>query len=391
MSSPRVLVVHRDYKLRGGEETFLETALLPALEELGIDFSLLRFPALFSGKSKLLDFVEFFFMVLGLERLRPSYFTAKRLTKDAAYTHCIFNNFIPTVSLAMPALLKSRGATTYWWTHNQRISCSNGLKFNGKGPCNLCFERGSRWAAIQNCHSNRIQSVLYALIYRGRRVLRRLGPSIDCFVGGSNYSLRGVTAPLDSIGGFKPNTALIRSMPPGLRTATKVPLLNPRIARFIETLPKPFFLFVGRVSREKGADIFVELAQRYPKFGFVLGGSGPLLESLRATASSNLVLTGHLEGDEKLWLFENCEALVICSRVPENGPMILFESQPYGTPVVYVKGGGAEELVKWLGRDGCSVEDFRGQRFSKSRGLQTPADSFSEQLKELIAKDLCAE
>jgi glycosyltransferase involved in cell wall biosynthesis len=381
----RVLVIHRNYQLRGGEEVFLETVLIPALEELRIEFTVLRLPALFSGKSRLRDWIELVCMAVGLERARPSYFAVKRalarVATNGEFTHCIFNNFIPTVSLALPSLMKTKGIRTFWWVHNQRLSCANGVRFNGRESCHRCFDQGSRFAAIQQCHPTRAQSLLYALAYRRRRVLRMVGPSIDCFIGGSEYSLRGVLEPMKAGLNRTPQVRLIRSLPPA--TPLKEPAASSRLETLLARLPQRFFLFVGRVSYEKGADIFAGLAAKMPHAGFVLGGSGPLAEKI--SSSGNLSCTGFLEEEEKLWLYQNCEALVIPSRVPENAPMVIFESQPFGTPIVYPRGGGAEELARWLGRDGCNLDEFVGQQFSRRNESPKDLVPVSQQLDRVLS------
>jgi hypothetical protein len=107
----------------------------------------------------------------------------------------------------------------------------------------------------------------------------------------------------------------------------------------------------------------------------------------KIAGSGNLSCTGFLEEEEKLWLYQNCEALVIPSRVPENAPMIIFESQPFGTPIVYPRGGGAEELVRWLGRDGCSLDEFVGQQFTRRKDLPNELAPVSQQLDRVLTPD----
>jgi glycosyltransferase involved in cell wall biosynthesis len=384
-TSARVLVIHRNYQLRGGEEAFLESVLTPALEELPLRFSVLRLSALFAGGWNLRDGLELVCMVLGLERLRPSYFAVKRAltrgTTSGKFTHCIFNNFIPTVSLALPRLMKQKGMKTFWWVHNQRVTCANGVRFNGKASCHRCFEQGSRFAAIQKCHPSRAQSVLYSLIYRRRRVLRWVGPSIDCFIGSSQYSLRNVLEPIKACLSRAPDAQLIRSLPSGV--PQEMATASPALTALMGGLPRPFFLFIGRVCYEKGADIFAEVAAKWPHAGFVMGGTGPLSQTIRG--APNLICTGFLTEEDKRWLYQNCEALVIPSRVPENAPMVIIESLPFGTPIVYPKGGGAEELVRWLGRDGCSLDEFAAQQFTRRYDLPEEG-SVSQQLQAAIGQ-----
>ena len=71
-------------------------------------------------------------MILGLEKMRPSFAKVKKILNDDHYTHIIFNNFIPTVSLALPELCKKKSVITLYWVHNARLSCANGLLYNGR-------------------------------------------------------------------------------------------------------------------------------------------------------------------------------------------------------------------------------------------------------------------
>lgn len=381
---PKVLVIHRDYRLRGGEDVFLEKHLLPALKELSIPFELVRFHSLFCdskpGASKLRDAVELILMALGWERLRPSYFSVRNVLEKGEFSHCFFNGFIPTVSLGLPGLMKDQGIQTLWWVHNQRLACANGLNFNGKEACHRCFEKGSRWAFFQKCHPSRIQSLIYALVYRSRRVVRLLGKSMDCFVGASEYSLRSVVEPIEVELGRKPPVRLIR-IPPAVSGETQKRAAPPA---WISRLQRPFFAFVGRVSHEKGADIFADLAQKYPQFDFVLGGDGPLLDAIREKAPSNLICPGFVGNAEKDFLFENCEALIIPSRVPENAGLVVHESHAFGTPVIYPRGGGAEETVHWLKREGCALDEFSGQKFPKRKPEPQALPKLADQLLTLL-------
>jgi glycosyltransferase involved in cell wall biosynthesis len=178
-----------------------------------------------------------------------------------------------------------------------------------------------------------------------------------------------------------PEVCLIRSLPPA--APPQEPAASPRLKAVMARLPQRFFLFVGRVSYDKGADIFAALAAKSPDAGFVLVGSGPLAEKI--ASSGNLSCTGFLEEEEKLWLYQNCEALVIPSRVPENAPMVIFESQPFGTPIVYPRGGGAEELVHWLGRDGCHLDEFVGQQFTRRKDSPKDVVPVSQQLDRVLS------
>src|SRR5690242_5640904 len=127
----KLLVVHRRYGLRGGEDLFLDEILVPALREIKMPFEVWELPQMFSRGHILASLWEVLLMALGFERLRPSYFQGQKLLQRNSFTDVLFNNFVPTVSLALPKLAAQRKIKCSWWLHNMRISCANGLTFDG--------------------------------------------------------------------------------------------------------------------------------------------------------------------------------------------------------------------------------------------------------------------
>lgn len=380
----QLLIVHREYRLRGGEDVFLDRVLVPALMSLGVTPHVVRLPALFSSGFSFSDALEVLFMALGLERWRPSYWQIKRAARKSGVTHVMFNNFIPTVSLSLPHWFKTQNAKVFLWVHNARFSCANGLLFTGHQKCHRCFTNGSRWAFLQKCHSSWGQSFLYAFIYRGLRIERIVGPCVDQFLSVSEYSAGFLRQAFKGVLGFETPVKVMRPFPGALPAVAGA--RNERLESLTTGLPRPFFTFLGRLSAEKGADRFVDLAKRFPDKGFLVAGEGPMLEELKAQAPTNLIFVGFANEAEKAWIFSQTEALIMPSRVPESAPLVILESHNYQTPIVYPVGGGAEETVKWLSRAGCALEDFEGQSFSRGAPLHGASleKNFVEDLKKLL-------
>ncbi len=372
-----LLIVHRNYRHKGGEDFFLENALLPALDKLQIPYILFRLPALFS-QDLVESLAEISFMALGLETWRPSYFRLKKIIRQNPHlSHALLNNCVPTVSLKTAMACKKKGLKPLMWVHNARAYCANGLLFNGKTPCNKCVTQGSRQAFLQNCYQNSVQSFIYALVYRFRRVSKILARSVDLFICPSEYTATNLQKAMTDISPIK--TVVIHHPLKPLASSVKTES-KPSLARVSE----PFYLFLGRVSHEKGADIFLNLARKYPASSHVVAGEGPMLETLKKKSTPNVIFLGQVGELEKRWLFENAKALVICSRVPENAPMVIFESHPYGLPVVYSEGGGAEEMVKFLKRTGSPLSQFTGQNFERTVSQISDTNSYEVRLKELL-------
>ncbi len=113
----------------------------------------------------------------------------------------------------------------------------------------------------------------------------------------------------------------------------------------------PLIGFVGRLSAEKGPDLFVELAiqlcRRHPGLHAVLLGDGPERETLAARIEAaglgaRILLPGY-QNDMSAWL-RALEVLVISSRT-EGTPMVLLEAMQAGVPVASFAVGGIPDVI----------------------------------------------
>lgn len=100
--------------------------------------------------------------------------------------------------------------------------------------------------------------------------------------------------------------------------------------------------FVGRLSHEKGPDLFVELARRHPGQRFVMFGDGPMRGTIEATAPENLSVMGAVPGMHDHW--PELGLLVMPSR-QEGLPMAALEAMSNGIPVAAFAVGGLPRLV----------------------------------------------
>ncbi len=116
---------------------------------------------------------------------------------------------------------------------------------------------------------------------------------------------------------------------------------------------KASFVFAGRLSHEKGPDIFCELASRNPMLGhFAVHGDGPMRQELETSFAGSATFYG-FSNDMKRVL-ASASALVMTSR-NEGLPMIALEAMALGVPVIAPAVGGLPELVS-NGRNGFLFE-----------------------------------
>ncbi|MGV6473787.1 glycosyltransferase family 4 protein [Azotobacter vinelandii] len=138
----------------------------------------------------------------------------------------------------------------------------------------------------------------------------------------------------------------LQVLPNGLPPAPAVTYLRPPGAP-----AAPLIGFVGRLSAEKGPDLFVELAIelccRDPRLHAVLLGEGPLRDELQeiidaAGLHERILLPGY-RTDLPAWL-RALDALVISSR-SEGTPMVLLEAMQAGVPVAAFAVGGIPDVL----------------------------------------------
>ncbi len=115
---------------------------------------------------------------------------------------------------------------------------------------------------------------------------------------------------------------------------------------------QPLIGFIGRLSREKGPDLFlravIPLLQQRPEVQAVMLGDGPMrgglqVEINRQGLAGRVTLAGY-QNDIDEWL-SRLSVLVISSRT-EGTPMILLEGMHAGVPVAAFAVGGIPDVVR---------------------------------------------
>lgn len=127
-------------------------------------------------------------------------------------------------------------------------------------------------------------------------------------------------------------------MPPGtIWHRVDNPIDAQDLGRKPEEAPPGPFVFVGRLSPEKGADLFCEAATRLGAPSVVVG-DGPMMAELKATypadRAPHLTFAGWAEPDAARAAMRQARALVFPSILYEGQPLTVYEALALGTPVV---------------------------------------------------------
>jgi glycosyltransferase involved in cell wall biosynthesis len=125
-----------------------------------------------------------------------------------------------------------------------------------------------------------------------------------------------------------------------------------------------YFLYLGRLSREKGVafllDVWREWGAGAPEL--VMAGDGPLRGEVEAAARSGGVRrAGRVGPEERDRLIRECRAVVVPSLWAEALGMVVYEAYEWGKPVLAARSGGLTETVEpgvtgWLHSPGSGNE-----------------------------------
>lgn len=109
-----------------------------------------------------------------------------------------------------------------------------------------------------------------------------------------------------------------------------------------------YFLYVGRLSEEKGVETIIHVAKQLPDLSFKIAGRGPQMEYLHRLAldAPNVEFLGFRNAEELQTLYRGACAILLPSRVHEVFPLVTLEAMAHGTPVIASDVGGISEVVE---------------------------------------------
>ncbi|MEM8890428.1 MAG: glycosyltransferase family 4 protein [Bacteroidota bacterium] len=109
-----------------------------------------------------------------------------------------------------------------------------------------------------------------------------------------------------------------------------------------------YYLFIGRLSEEKGMEVLLEAANK-GNFRLEILGDGPFRDQVEALAAQNerVSYPGFLPKEEIVQKLKSCRALIFPSIWYEGMPMVILEALATGTPII----------VSDLGNPGRMIED----------------------------------
>lgn len=283
------------------------------------------------------DFINAFKIIYSWDAKNKLQSLINTIRPDVAHLHNIYHHLSPSI---LP-VLKKNNVPTVMTLHDLKLLCPAYLMLSPSGVCEKCKGGHIYNVVLNKCmkQSLSLSSLVFTetLVHRLSKIYKN---NIDMFILPSKFFLNKFTE-----WGWEPNR--FTHVPNFVDTD----ILKPNYQ------PGKYFVFLGRLSKEKGIKTLISAANE-ANVELKIIGSGPLDEELKILASSlgtNVTFLGYQAGEALYNTIRNARALVLPSECYENAPICIMESYALGKPVIGANIGGIPELIK-EGETGLTFE-----------------------------------
>ena len=246
---------------------------------------------------------------------------------DIAHIHNIHAHI--TTSILRP--LERAGIPIVWTLHDYKLVCPNSDLLSGGEICERCIPNRFHHVLLRRCKKGSLGASLVAMLVAVHGRLTRVPSRVDRFIAPSRF-LEGKLIE----GGFDRDR--ISWLP-----------------NFVDEADREgeqegdYYIYFGRLSREKGVDILIRAAALLGRGRLRILGEGPeraALERLAAgSGAEGIEFLGHRPEEELAAILREAQFVVLPSRWYENLPFSIMEALAAGKPVVASDIGGIPEMV----------------------------------------------
>lgn len=252
-----------------------------------------------------------------------------RYKPDVVHIH----NTFPLISYSVVDACHDAGVPCVATIHNYRFICANSLLLREGQPCEECLKAGSVLPGVRyRCYRGSFPATLPVAatiaLNRARALwARRLSAVI-------------------ALTEFQ-KAQLVRSGAPANKVVVKPNFVHQTAAPLAWGRREPGFLFVGRLSQEKGIRLLLDV---WTRLGGAAGkltviGDGPLRSELQRGCPEHVEFLGPLRHDEVLRRMRRARVLVFPSIWFESFGLTIVEAFSCGVPVIASRIGGIPEIV----------------------------------------------
>lgn len=346
----KILLVNKFFYIKGGAETvyFQERNMLKQAGVEVIDFSMQHennFPSdyadyfvsnvdyhkgnnLLGGIKTAVNFIH------NAEACKKMQALLEKDRPDIVHFHNIYHQLTP----AIIKVARDFGCKTVLTAHDYKIVCPSYSMLRDGKVCDSCIT-GTVFNALRyRCQDGSASKSLLLSLEATWQYIAKNYQALDVIVSPSEF-LRGV----------------IKRTLPDSRIDVIVNGIDDSLP-VDDIADKGYLLFVGRLSREKGAESLLRAHQQMAsKIPLKIVGHGPLYNQL-IEQYPNAEFLGYVQQGEGLdHLIKHARAVVVPSECYENCSMSVLEAMSFARPVIGARIGGIPEQIR-DGVDGVLFE-----------------------------------
>lgn len=236
------------------------------------------------------------------------------------------------LSPILAKMAKEFGCRVIWTLHDYKLLCPSYACLRNASPCELCFTDKSQVLKNRCMKGSFVASLLAYLeaLKWNRKWIERY---VDTFICPSEFMAKKMMQ-----GGFDKHKIKV--------VCNFIDPVKLGVLKNCETdAREPYYLYLGRLSDEKGVKSMLEAAITLP-YKLKVAGGGPLYDDLKAKYDGkNIEFLGHQNATQVSSLLSKAMFTIVPSECYENNPLSLIESLCAGTPVLGANIGGIPELI----------------------------------------------
>ncbi|MEQ4512710.1 MAG: glycosyltransferase family 4 protein [Dickeya sp.] len=244
---------------------------------------------------------------------------------DIVHFHNIYHQLTPSLI----SVARECGCKTVLTAHDYKMICPSYTMLRDGNVCDACVT-GSVFNAFKyRCQQGSASKSLLLSLEAGWQAIARHYQQLDAIISPSEF-LRG---------------QLLRKLPHS-RIDVIVNGINDDLPLEADE-DDGYFLFIGRLSREKGVATLARAHQQMKNnMPLKIVGNGPLYDELVAQFPDAEFLGYKQQGEELNRLIKRARAVVVPSEYYENCSMSVLESMAFAKPVVGGRIGGIPEQIR---------------------------------------------
>lgn len=318
----RVLIVHNAYVYYGGEDVVVQQEY-ELLKQNGVQVH--RY-VVSNKNATLAEKAALLFSSRGLARYIDE---IAAIVQEKQITVLHIHNYYPLLSVALFLDERLRRVKKVLTLHNYRLFHPGGTIMAGERTDAAAIQGSAyRLMGRKVYGRSRVKTLLAARFIERAKKEQVWHKGVDGFIALTTFS----------------RDLFVRSGLAPEKVHVKPNFLNATAAR--TEGPRDYFLFVGRLSEEKGIRFLLQ-AWRSNRISehLVVVGDGPLRNELASFEGPNISLVGPLNREQVRARYDGAKALVFPSICYEMFPMTVLEAFSRGVPVLASDIGGQSHMV----------------------------------------------